>query len=82
MKKRFNKAVLAVSTLALAMGMLTACGNEEESMTTEAVQEETTEAKNDEEETTEASAEGDTIEATLWTIHYDSSVWSYEEEED
>ncbi|MBR1816929.1 MAG: hypothetical protein IJ763_09545 [Lachnospiraceae bacterium] len=86
MKKKFNKAALVVSTFALAMGMLTACGKEEESTTTEAVQENTTEAKNDDEETTEAaseaSAEGDTIEATLWTINYDSSVWSYDEEED
>ena len=31
MKKRFNKAALVVSTLALAMGMFTACGKEEES---------------------------------------------------
>jgi len=81
MKKRIL-AMLMAGVMALAFG---GCGKEEnkkedsDSSKTEAAREDEKE-KDEEEKETEESVSGELFDAGLWTLDYDSEVWSYEEE--
>ena len=78
MKKRIL-AMLMAGVMALAFG---GCGKEEnkkedsDSSKTEAAREDEKE-KDEEEKETEESVSGELFDAGLWTLDYDSEVWSY-----
>lgn len=94
MRKKFLCATLVT---AMCLTGLTACGDKVEDTPTEAPTEEATEAateaaKPDDTATADSASEdtaddsgsaveGAELDATLWTLTYDDSVWSYEEDD-
>lgn len=77
-----KKRLLALLLVAIMASSLSACGGEENNTSSEQPANSTVSEKVDSAEESSALAENlESMEATLWTLKYDPSVWTYEEDD-